>query len=350
MHVDYLIVGQGLCGSFLSHYLIKEGKQVVVIDAGLANTASKIASGIINPVTGRRIVKTWMIDEILPFAYNAYNAIAKENEIELIKSCSIIDIHTTPQMKEAFEKRLHENADYLKAGNEKENSTFFKYYFGTGEISPCFLVDINYFLEITRKTLLQKNVLINEVFNLSECEINNDKIYYKNITAEKIIFCDGVQALNNRFFRKLPFALNKGEVLIAAIPDLPRNNIFKYGITLVPWKDNLFWIGSSYEWNFEDNKPTSQFREKTIHILKNILHIPFEITEHLAAVRPANIERRPFAGLHTVYTNVGILNGMGTKGVSLAPFFAHQFAQHLCYQKNILPEADIKRFKKILGD
>ena len=110
-----------------------------------------------------------------------------------------------------------------------------------------------------------------------------------------------------------------------------------------------FWIGSSYEWNFADDLPTTSFREKITAQLKNWLKLPFEIIDHVAAIRPANVERRPFVGLHPAHAVVGILNGMGTKGCSLAPFFAKQFADFLVEQKTIHPDADVKRFEKVLA-
>jgi hypothetical protein len=40
---------------------------------------------------------------------------------------------------------------------------------------------------------------------------------------------------------------------------------------------------------------------------------------------------------------------MGTKGCSLAPFFAQQLVANLQEQKPIHPEADIKRFARVLS-
>jgi glycine/D-amino acid oxidase-like deaminating enzyme len=79
------------------------------------------------------------------------------------------------------------------------------------------------------------------------------------------------------------------------------------------------------------------------------MKVPFEIVAHKAAVRPATLERRPFVGFHPLQNNVAILNGMGTKGSSLAPFFAHQLAQHLVPGFPIADAADIKRFSRILS-
>ncbi len=49
-----------------------------------------------------------------------------------------------------------------------------------------------------------------------------------------------------------------------------------------------------------------------------------------------------------LHPSVGILNGMGTKGCSLAPYFAKQLTDHLVYQIPVAKDADIKRFEKIL--
>jgi len=125
--------------------------------------------------------------------------------------------------------------------------------------------------------------------------------------------------------------------------------VFKRGISLVPWAPGLFWVGSSYEWSFDDPGPTAVFRERTEAILRDWLRVPFRVVEHIASVRPATLERRPFVGLHPVYPVVGIMNGMGTKGCSLAPWFARQLAGLLGNGEAVMGEADVRRFKRVLG-
>ena len=153
MTIDYLIIGQGLCGTFLSYYLVKAGKNVIVIDENKAHTASKVASGVINPVTGRRIVRTWRIEELLPFALKAYKELENEFQESLVKQHSILDFHPNMQMKETFEKRLSEEQEYLHYHATFEWKQFFNYYFDIGEISPCLLIDINALLNTWREKL-----------------------------------------------------------------------------------------------------------------------------------------------------------------------------------------------------
>ncbi len=351
MHIDYLVIGQGLCGTWLSWYLQKEDKSFLVIDNNQQNTPSKIAAGIINPVTGRRIVTTWMIDELLPFTWHAYSEIGHALNITAISQKNIIDFFPTPQMLGAFKKRIEEGAAYIHSYPEQNHfNHLFNYDFGCGEIRPVYTAHTETILPAWRTQLKNSGSLLEENFEHNQLLIKEDKIHYKEITADKIIFCDGVNGFDNPYFHLLPFAPNKGEVLIAEIPGLPDHTVYKKGILLAPLAEkDLFWIGSSYEWDFTDTQPTKKFRDTTEQLLKSWLKVPFKITDHKAGIRPATLERRPFVGFHPFHKGVGILNGMGTKGCSLAPYFAKQLVDHLLHQSPILPEADINRFHKILA-
>ena len=138
---DYIIIGQGISGTFLSWYLSNAGKSVLVIDQAQPFTASKVASGVINPVTGRRIVRTWMIETLLPFALEAYTKFGNELSMPVISKKNILDFHPTPQMMLAFKDRLPVESEYLQVPiNEKSYEQYFNYDFGIGEINPCYLL------------------------------------------------------------------------------------------------------------------------------------------------------------------------------------------------------------------
>lgn len=351
MKVDYIIVGQGISGSFLSWYLIKSGKKVLVIDESQPFSASKVASGVINPVTGRRIVSTWMIETLLPFALDAYTDFGKDLGTNLIAQKNILDFYPTPQMKLAFEERQPVENKYLRyPDNEQQYKQYFNYPFGAGEINPCYLIDLHLLLSGWRNKLQEQNSLLEEVFEEANLSFSDEQLpIYKNISAEKIIFCDGTKGFDCPYFNLLPYAKNKGEAVIVAIDGLPRTNIYKHGLSLVPWKENLWWVGSTYEWDFKDLLPSNAFREKVEQLLKQWVKLQYSIVDHIASERPANLERRPFVGFHPKYPNVGILNGMGTKGCSLAPYFANQLVENVLNDKPINPLADVKRFTKILS-
>jgi glycine/D-amino acid oxidase-like deaminating enzyme len=253
-------------------------------------------------------------------------------------------------MELAFRERLPEESEYLLVPENLDQwRTYFDFPFGIGEINPCLLIDLNAMLIGWRKELEFAGALSEEQFQLEELTVESHRVSYGQWEAEKIIFCDGTEGFENPYFQLLPYAGNKGEVIIASIPDLPRNNIYKQGINLVPWKEDLWWIGSNYEWDYQDLDPSQAFREKVEQQLKHWLKLPYAIVDHQAAVRPANMERRPFVGLHPVHSSIGVFNGMGTKGCSLSPYFGHQFIQHLLLDTPLNPLADVQRFKKILS-
>lgn len=349
MQTDFLLIGQGICGSFLSWYLRKAGYSLIIIDEQQPNTASVTAAGIINPVTGRRIVKTWMIDEVMPFAWQAYQDLGSALQVTAIGQKNIVDFFPTAQMRQAFMDRYATDTTFLSLPqNENDFREYFSYDLGYGIVDPCYLVNLPEILPAYRNALKSQNQLLEEKFDYSRLQVGGDGVQYGTIAAKAVIFCDGISSAANPWFGNLPFAPNKGEMLLIEAAGLPAEYIFKRGINLVPWKEDIFWVGSSYEWDFENDQPTTIFRERTEAVLKSWLKTSFKINDHRASVRPATLERRPFVGFHPQHPSLGIFNGMGAKGCSLAPFFANQFVQHIQYQAPLHPEADVKRFQRVL--
>ncbi|MFM7720857.1 MAG: NAD(P)/FAD-dependent oxidoreductase [Sediminibacterium sp.] len=346
--VDYLIIGQGLVGTWLSYYALQAGKTCMVLNDSQTAAASHVASGVINPVTGRRIVQTWMIDTFLPFALNAYSDLGAQLNANIVKEVPVVLIHPSLQMQESFEYRYeHENV-YLQKNNASDFEECMYTPFGTGQINQTIWIDLNLMITGWRKQLINNSQYIDAKFDITDLQIINEGVTWNGIAAKRIIFCDGIGSMQNPYFKMLPFAPNKGEALIVEIKDLPNQAIYKNNITIVPWKDQLFWVGSNYEWEFTDTKPTIDFRNKMEMVLRQLLKIPFNVVDHIAGIRPANQERRPFVGLHPSYPAIGICNGMGTKGCSLAPYFTHQLIEHCEQGSPIHPEASLERFIQIL--
>jgi glycine/D-amino acid oxidase-like deaminating enzyme len=361
MEIDVLIIGQGICGTFLSREMDRLGLSYLVIDDPRPYTASKAAAGIINPITGKRLVKTWIIDELLPFAVQAYREAGAALGISCITQTHIIDFFPHPDARLTFHDRYAENQEYLQLpADEGDLSTIFNYDFGYGLVSPCYLTDLSGLMAAVRADLKGRGRLLEEKWVQEELVLEGGGVRddgrrdapgvrYRDIRAGRLIFCDGIESFHRPWFNLLPFSPNKGEALIAEIPGLPPHTLFKRGLNLVPLKDGLYWIGSSYEWSFKEEGPTEVFRNRTEGLLRNWLKLPFKTVDHIAAIRPATLERRPFVGFHPLHPAIGILNGMGTKGCSLAPYFARQLAEHLAYGTEILPEADVRRFTRVLS-
>ncbi len=183
---DYLIVGQGISGTFLSYYLQKAGQSVVVIDPASEHTASKVASGIINPVTGRRIVKTWLIDELLPFVWTAYQQLGAELKATLIRQCNVLDFFATPQMRDAFENRTAEEPRLLHLLPDNDDLlSLFRYNYGIGEIDPCYLTDVQTLLRLWRQQLQQNGALREEKWEAQHLQTGPTGVRYKDLSGQQ---------------------------------------------------------------------------------------------------------------------------------------------------------------------
>src|SRR6476619_5861711 len=116
--VDYIIIGQEINADKLSNEFSKAGLSFAVMDDGNPSASSRVAAGMINPVTGRRIVKTWMIDTLLPFAFETYKEFGKALDIEAIKETPVIDFFPNLQMRSAFFERVHDIPEFLEEGSD----------------------------------------------------------------------------------------------------------------------------------------------------------------------------------------------------------------------------------------
>jgi len=326
LNVDLLIVGRGVGGSFLATYALRAGLSVLVIDDAQPSSASRVAAGLINPVTGKRYVETWMASRLLPFAVSAYGP--------LIRETSTVHFFPSPSARLEF---LERKSPYLSASGE-DWSGFFNIPFGSGVIRPCYIADLRAFLAAPLPVR-------NEFFEERDLVLLPAGVRYRDVSATYVIFC-GVSC---KWFDILPFSPSKGEALILEIPELAHGLVFKSGLSLVPLPGGLFWAGSSYEWNFTDALPTVAFRERSVRALTDWLRVPFKVVDHVAAVRPTTVEQKPFVGLHPRFPAIGILGGLGTKGSSLAPYFAHELVEHLVHGSPITGGADVGRFRRLLG-
>lgn len=347
--VECIVVGQGIAGTIMSYHLWKYKINHILIDQSLQHvSSSRVASGVINPLTGRKRVRTWMVDELFPYAKEMYQSIEKVLGSHFFEEKDIISFPPNPDMVLNYENRIASGESFLHNDNAEQWHHYFNIVFGTKRTSSSFWLHLETFLNDWRTFAIKHNFFKEETFNFEEINSTNEGVTYKDISAKYLVLCTGIKAMNQPKFDSLPFSPNKGEALILKIPSLPTTHIFKGAFTLVPLKNEYWWLGSNYDNHFKDEKPTLEFKNKALQYLQSWLKLPYTLLDHKAAVRPATVERRPFIGFHPIHPRWIIFNGMGTKACSLAPYFANQLTLAILHGTSILPEVDIRRFHKIL--
>lgn len=343
----YLIVGQGLAGSILAYFLDKAQIDFLIIDKTSGATASRQATGLINPVTGRRLVKSWMIEELLPFAKETYTNIQNQLSGDLFKETSILKfISSIEQLNDVSSKIIdHQYSEYL-SDIQKVDENLFHNELGAFQTLKVLQININNLLDQLLDFFKEKNKILNEKLDCFFLQKDKEKWRYKNIEAENIIFCEGFNTINNPYFKYLPIRQTKGEALIFESKALPQDKIIGGFCNITPLGNHQFYAGATYDWDDIDLNPTEKKKKIILQKIEQTIKVSFKIIDHKAGIRPTVIDRRPLIGQHPKHKNLFIFNGLGTKGLSLAPYFAHHFVEYIKNKTPLNTEVDIKRFEE----
>ena len=347
---DYIIVGQGLAGTLLAYFLQREGKSVYVIDQEHWGSASAVAAGLINPITGRRFVKSWMIEKLIPAAEATYLELEQLLKIRLYHPRNIIRALFNSREENDWLARSGEAGYHRFMAEEARWDDFTQHTeaaYSYGELLQSAQVDVPLLIKAYRKHLNEKGIIRSERFDYSQIHFDNVLVEYKGIKAEKIIFCEGHQSRYNPYFAYLPFNPAKGEILIVKIPEAGFTKLFKHRVFIAPLGNDLYWVGATNDWDFDNDSPTTEARSFLKERLQDILTIPFEIVTHQAAIRPTVKDRRPMLGFHPHFPALVIFNGLGTKGASLGPYWAGHMTEVLTKNGSLDKRVDIKRFVEI---
>jgi glycine/D-amino acid oxidase-like deaminating enzyme len=158
-----------------------------------------------------------------------------------------------------------------------------------------------------------------------------------------LILCTGYEIQQSRFFGWIPIAPIKGEILHLGLTE-NFETIYNKSCFIIPLGNGIYKAGSTYDREDITEMPTQKGMNEISQKLDTLLKMNYEIVAHKAGIRPGTVTRRPLIGFHPVYHHMSIFNGLGTKGVSLAPFFSDQFVNCLEEGNNLNEEVDIKKY------
>ena len=136
----------------------------------------------------------------------------------------------------------------------------------------------------------------------------------------------------------------KGDVLTLEITDYPIQDVVNKHFFIIPLPNGKFRIGSSYIREFTDDKPTEAGLKEIVEGAHTILKKPFVVVDRMAGIRPVVSDHRPIIGVHPEQPLALIFNGLGTKGVSLAPFASDALVKFLISGQEIEESMSVNRF------
>ncbi|RAP38243.1 hypothetical protein DID80_02845 [Candidatus Marinamargulisbacteria bacterium SCGC AAA071-K20] len=341
-----LIVGQGIAGSILAIELLKAGIDVIVIDDGHLQSASKVAAGLMDYVSGKRLTKSWNSDVLIPYAKQFYKQLEQELGTSFFFERPSLRYFSTKEQVDFYHKRLEDpkfEGSLTKRNPPHLYDAMLHNDFGACIVEGSSVLNTPSFLLACKQFLEQNNSLITEPFDFDSFETLEKGIRYKDILAEKIIFCEGYNVCKNPYFKGLDFRLSKGDVLTLDIADLPQEFILNKDKWLVPF-NSMFRFGATYEWKTINCTADQQGQDELVNDLKGWLKLNYQVVNHEAGVRTAAKDIRPVFGFHPDYDNIGIFNGFSSKGVMTVPYYAREFLKSLQSSDNKLSsEINCKR-------
>lgn len=346
MQVDYIVVGLGLAGLAFCRKLEENGKSFLVFENSSQN-ASHVAGGVYNPIILKRFSKVWDAEDQLDHALPFYDQLEKHLDNKYTFPTCIYRIFKSYEEQNnwtAISDRPFFNR-FMDPEIYKNSVKGISADFGFGKMMNTGRISVADLIKDYQKKLAASGQIRFEKFQYEELKCLKSTVEYADISAGKVVFCDGFGLKKNPFFKTLPLNGTKGELLEIHAPDLDIDFMIKAAVFILPMGSNKYKIGATFNWKEKNSTPTAEGRIELEKKLKSFFSGKYTVLNHLAGVRPTVKDRRPLVGSHPNFRNMGVLNGLGTRGVMIAPKAATLLFEHLEFENDVPQEYGISRFQ-----
>jgi hypothetical protein len=322
----YLLVGQGIAGTVLAHHFLQANIPFQIWDSPKHFNSSYAAGGIFNPVTGRKLEKTWLADELFTYLFPFYQQLEITLGARFFYPMPLFRPFANSEMKQwLLERKSEINHDFLDWSDD-----------GVW-VKQAGWVDVASLLNHSKIYFEKRGIYAAKTFQEADAQ-----------DFEAVIYCEGFHATQNPLWAKLPFLPAKGELIRFQSEEPSRDCILNKNGFILPLPDAAFKVGATYRWDEFTQTPTESSREELQTKLASMGVSNYELLDTYVGVRPATQDRRPFVGMLSGDKR-GIFNGFGSKGVSLSPFFAKAFLQAILGEKELPTDVSIRRYSHLFS-
>ena len=342
----YLIVGQGLAGTLLAFSLLEKGEEVMIADDYKHPSASSVAAGMWNPVTFKRLSASWLVKEMLEEMNLTFRRLEEKLGAEFFHQLPVARIFNSIQDANFWdEKSDHpEVGRFLSARTNNSVQESFNSPFGNSEVNECGWLNVPLFREASKNYFIQHENLIEEAVNEEDVQFTSEGVLWKGKQFDKLLLCNGIGVNTWKGLEALDLIPNHGQVLDLKIEKLELDAIVNFGQFLLPFGNEKFRLGATYNWNEVPDKPTEEAKELLLSELNLRLDKSIFVESQKTGFRPTTRDRRPIIGFAMDNELLGVFGGLGSKGVLLAPYFAKLFTSVLTDATPIPKEVNADRF------
>ncbi len=333
MSAKIYLLGSGIAGTTLSIQLLKAGVDHYVYDNPQHSRSSRIAAGLANPVVLKRQKWVNKAELFMPYARSFYEHFEKNSGITIKHDAQIE--HIFHRAGEANDWQINSTkpllgehlGPILKEAIPHIDSPHFR-----GRLENIFWLDTQSYIEKHKEDLRQKERLL---------EADWPGMDHLG-PSDRVIYCNGHLLRQSHPHLEKAFSPTKGELMIIENTQLPTDRILHAGVFTLPLAQGRFKVGASYaHQNINDESSA-----KGLHFLEEKLqafyHGPYHISEQVAGVRPNIKDRKPLLG--KINSREYVFNGMGSRGVLMAPYLAQHFIEFFLQAKALEKQWDLNRF------
>ncbi|MDX1348601.1 MAG: FAD-binding oxidoreductase [Putridiphycobacter sp.] len=342
-----IIVGFGLAGITMAWQLHFRNLNFIVI-GDAENTCTRAAAGLVNPIVFKRLNLSWLVKDLMPTADNFYQLVASHLKVDVRRHLPIVKIFNSYEDENNWvvKQSNPEFKQYLGDINEHHCASIHMP-FGSGSVNTIGHLDTVAYMTHSRRYFEGLGYkFMTEKFDYTALDSNNG--LYKSLPFQQVIFCEGYGLKTNPFFNYLPLNGTHGDTLIIKSTSLQASAVINKNMFIMPLGNDLYKVGATYNWTKKVPEPTEVGKNELLEKMRLIADFDFEVVSQQAGIRPTVTDRRPLIGTHPQYTNLSVFNGLGTKGVMLAPYFSDHLINHLQSNTELNVEVNISRFEKFL--
>lgn len=345
MSLDLMVVGGGLAGCAMVWQAIRRGLSVALVDQLSPESSSRVAAGLVTPITGNRLALSWKFNAFFDQADELYRYVQSDQSTSFWSVEPALRIFSSEQERGVFQDRWA-RPEYLAPNDvlhvrfltAEELSSFYTPY-GGFLMAPAARLSTPVYIDTTRRMLEAKELLFEQVIDLDSDMIPNDDGFEfpsLQICARYVCLAQGIEARSNRWFDTLPLHPARGDILRVRAKAPMLDQVVHGDGWLVPLQGDEFLVGATYSRDAQACSVESPVglaaREELLRRWDSFFKPPAPIIESLdqrAAVRPASYDRHPLIGSHPNFSNLCCFNGLGSKGSLMAPRLANHLLDYL---------------------
>lgn len=312
-----LIVGQGLAGTLLGWSLERAGRSFAVADQGHEASASRVGAGLVNPVTGERWAHPAGWAEKADAAWQTYREIETTWGISIVSTLRI----RREWQHEAEEARVRENAlnGALAPWVRSEGLD------ATGAwIEGAWRVDLPTLIAAARARWRALGQLHEIAFAAGDS------------WPGPVIWCIGAAETRLPELRAVGGETLALEIEAAALRGAPaitrpswRSDTVRHdGFWVLPVGEGVAWAGATFVRDEKEREPRREALRRSVR--QQLSDLSWREKAILGGWRMTSPDRTPrSAWLPGREGREGVFNGLGSKGVLLAPALASAWAKRV---------------------